>query len=206
MKIECRSQPPFYKNGYLIYFENENAAAIIDPGDEAYLLLNLAQEKQLTIEYILLTHAHIDHIIGVRAIKNDTEALIMLHPDDEFLYKGLEDQAKWFGYPAESAPAIDKYLHDNQILNIGEHHIKVIHTPGHSPGSVSFLIENNLFCGDTLFEGSIGRTDLEGGDYDKLIQSIKRKLFILPDNTIVYPGHGSPTTIGREKMFNPFLI
>ncbi len=206
MKIECRSQPPFYKNGYLIYFENENAAAIIDPGDEAYSLLNLAQEKQLTIEYILLTHAHIDHIIGVKAIKNATEALIMLHPEDEFLYEGLEDQAEWFGYPAESAPPIDKYLHDNQILNIGEHHIKIIHTPGHSPGSVSFLIENNLFCGDTLFEGSIGRTDLEGGDYDKLIQSIKRKLFILPDDTIVYPGHGSPTTIGREKMFNPFLI
>jgi len=206
MKIECRSQPPFYKNGYLIYFEDENSAAIIDPGDEALLLLNFIQEKKLTIEYIVLTHAHIDHIIGVRVIKNATGALIMLHPEDEFLYNGLVNQAEWFGYPAESAPPVDKYLYDNQILNIGKHHIKIIHTPGHTPGGVSFLIENNLFCGDTLFEGSIGRTDLEGGDYDKLIQSIKQKLFILPDDTIVYPGHGPPTTIGREKMFNPFLI
>lgn len=205
MKIEYKSQPPFYKNGYLIYSEDDNKAIIIDPGDEASLLLNIIHKKQLTIEYILLTHAHIDHISGVRVIKNETGATIMLHPEDEFLYQGLEKQANWFGYPVAPAPKIDNYLYDGQIIKISNKEIKVIHTPGHTPGGVCFLIENNLFCGDTLFEGSIGRTDLEGGDYEKLITSIRNKLLILPDDTIVYPGHGSSTTIAREKLFNPFL-
>jgi glyoxylase-like metal-dependent hydrolase (beta-lactamase superfamily II) len=129
----------------------------------------------------------------------------VLHPEVLKLYNGAKTQGEWFNYPIETPPKVDSFSADNQIITIADLKIKVIHAPGHTPGSVCFLIENNLFCGDTLFEASIGRTDLPGGDFATLIASIKTKLFLLPDETIVYAGHGPSTTIGNEKRYNPFL-
>jgi glyoxylase-like metal-dependent hydrolase (beta-lactamase superfamily II) len=205
MKIECKAVAPFYKNGYLISFDDTSDAVMIDPGDEVNELLEYVKKDTLNIIYILLTHGHIDHLFGVKKAKEETGGKICLHPDDIKLYNTVLEQAEWFGVEIEPLPKIDMFLMDNQIIKIGNNIIKVIHTPGHTPGGVCFLIENNLFCGDTLFEGSIGRTDLPGGDCNKLIESINNKLLILDDSTIVYPGHGPFTTIGREKEQNPFL-
>ena len=206
MFIEYKAVPPFYKNGYLIWFEPSLDGILIDPGDEAEILLEIVERKSLSIKYILLTHAHIDHISGVSKAKSKTKAPIVLHPDDLKLYNTVKIQGEWFNYPIETPPKVDAFFLDNQIITIADHQIKVIHTPGHSPGGVCFLIDNHLFCGDTLFEGSIGRTDLPGGDFQKLIESIKTHLLALPDDTIVYSGHGPVTTIGKEKKDNPFLI
>ncbi len=205
MIIEYKSLPPFYKNGYVINFEENNNAVLIDPGEEVDELLKYINQNKLNILYILLTHAHIDHLFGLTKAKTVTNAKICLHPDDIKLYKSVQEQADWFGVKIESLPKIDIFLMDNQILSIGNYQIKTIHTPGHTPGGICFLINNFLFAGDTIFESSIGRTDLPGGDYNILINSIKNKLLILDDNTIIYPGHGPSTTIGYEKKHNPFL-
>jgi hydroxyacylglutathione hydrolase len=205
MLIETKAVPPFYKNGYLIHFESYADAIIIDPGDEVDELLAIANEKNLTITHILLTHAHIDHLFGVAKAKQQTGAKIYLHPDDLKLYANVNMQCEWFGVSIDPLPEVDEYLSDGQIIKIAEQEIKVIHTPGHSPGGVSFLIDQNLFCGDILFEGSVGRTDLPGGDFNKMISSIKTKLLVLDDATVVYSGHGPETTIGDEKRYNPFI-
>ncbi|OGF67358.1 MAG: hypothetical protein A2Y62_06205 [Candidatus Fischerbacteria bacterium RBG_13_37_8] len=206
MQIETKAALPFYKNGYLIYFESSTDAILIDPGDEIGLLLAFATQKNLTITHILITHAHIDHVSGVAKAKQKTGAKIYLHPDDLNLYANVPLQGEKFGISIDTLPEVDAHLSDGQILTVAEQEIKVIHTPGHSPGSVSFLIEQNLFCGDILFEGSVGRTDLHGGDFDTMMTSIKTKLLVLDDATLVYSGHGPVTTIGNEKQYNPFII
>lgn len=205
MIIESKAVPPFYKNGYVINFENTNETVLIDPGDEVDELLEYIRLYKLNPIYILLTHAHIDHLFGVPKAKRETGAKVCLHPDDIQLYNFAKEQADWFGVWIEALPKIDIFLLDNKDIVIGKNVISVLHTPGHTPGGVCFLIEKNLFCGDTIFEESIGRTDLPGGDYNQLIASIKNKLLILDDDTIIYPGHGLASTIGREKKQNPFL-
>jgi hydroxyacylglutathione hydrolase len=205
MIIEYKAVPPFYKNGYLLSFDNSTDALLIDPGDEVDLLLGMAEIKKLSIQYIFLTHGHLDHISGVGHARSKTNAPIVIHPDDLKLYNTVELQAEWFNYPVEKLPKVDAFFADQQIFTIAGCEIKVLHTPGHSPGGVCFLINNDLFCGDTLFEGSVGRADLPGGDFAKLIASVKTRLLILPDTTVVYPGHGPSTTIGDEKKFNPFI-
>lgn len=205
MIIESKAVPPFYKNGYVINFNNTNNTVLIDPGDEVDELLEYVKQNKLKPIYILLTHAHIDHLFGVPKAKRETDAKVCLHPDDMKLYNSAKEQADWFGVSIEALPKIDVFLLDSKDIMIGSNKISILHTPGHTPGGVCFLVEKNLFCGDTIFEGSIGRTDLPGGDYDQLIGSIKGKLLKLDDDTIIYPGHGSTSTIGMEKKQNPFL-
>jgi hydroxyacylglutathione hydrolase len=199
------------KNGFLVGCEATREAVVIDPGDEVGDLLALASDRTLAIRHILLTHAHVDHITGVAAAKRALDVPIHLHPDDMFLYERAVESGAMFGLEVEPPPPVDRLYRPGETLAFGEYEVRVHHTPGHCPGGVCLEIGRpgqpgrDLFVGDTLFAGSIGRTDLPGGDYDTLIRSIRSVLFAFPDDATVYPGHGDTTTIGREKRTNPFL-
>lgn len=203
--IETRAAPPFYKNGYLLTCSETRQAVLIDPGEEAEELLRVAEACRWDIKYILLTHAHIDHITGVGLAKKRHPAPIYLHRDDLPLYQGLPEQGEKFGVHLEAPPGVDRFFADGDVVLWGNLQAQVIHTPGHTRGGICLKVEDLLVAGDTLFAGSIGRTDLSGGDYEALIESIKSRLMVLPDATRVFSGHGPPTTIGEERRSNPFL-
>ncbi len=211
MIIEVRAVPPLDKNGFVVGCPKTRAAVLIDPGDEADALLDAIRAHRLTVKYILLTHAHFDHITGVARAKSVLNVPIGLHGADEFLYKAAVQQGIAFGFKVEAQPPIDFYLEDAGVIEFGSCSASVSHTPGHSPGGVCLAIGRNgdasrtLFVGDTLFAGGIGRTDLPGGDLDTLLASIRTVLFAFPDDSVVWPGHGSETTIGHERRTNPFL-
>jgi len=177
----------------------------VDPGEEPERFLAEAARRDRRISAIWLTHAHLDHVLGVAAIRAATGAPIYLHPADRRLYDELPQQGIWLGVAAGAPPPPDAELSHGQIVRIGGASLTVRHAPGHSPGHVCFVAPGAVLCGDVLFEGSIGRTDLPGGDFETLIASIRRELLSLPDATRVYPGHGPVTTIGRERAGNPFL-
>jgi glyoxylase-like metal-dependent hydrolase (beta-lactamase superfamily II) len=179
---------------------------LVDPGEEAERFLAEAARRDRRITAIWLTHAHLDHIAGVSAVHRASGAPIHLHPADRPLYDGLPEQGRWFGLELGRPPAPEVMLHHGQRLGIGDSSFEVRHLPGHSPGHVCFIGEGIVLGGDVLFEGSIGRTDLPGGDLEALLSGIRRELLALPDATLVYPGHGPPTTIGREREENPFLV
>ena len=212
MILETHAVAPFYKNGFVLGCEETRAGVIIDPGDEVDLLLRSAASHSLTIKYILLTHAHLDHITGVGAAKHATGAPIGLHRDDNFLYEAVVEQGQAFGFQVEQQPPVDFFYDGKGPWRFGRYGAWVFHTPGHCPGGVCLAVgredekERTLFVGDTLFAGSIGRTDLPGGDLDTLLRSIRDVLFSFPDDAVVYSGHGEPTTIGKEKRTNPFLM
>ena len=195
----------FVENCYLVAPAGSSDAIIVDPGDESGRFLEEATRRGLTIREIWLTHAHLDHITGVGAVRAATGAPIFLHPADRALYDSLSEQARWFGLEIEPAPPPDRTLAHGQSLEFGPLRFDVRHTPGHSLGSVCFVGHGIVLGGDVLFQGSIGRTDLPGGDNGRLLQSIRDELFVLPDATVVYPGHGPETTIGIERRTNPFL-
>ena len=195
----------FVENCYLVIDEAVNACAVIDPGEQAGLILHKLRASGATPVGIWLTHAHIDHVLGVPELAAETGAPVYLHPDDRELYDAVPDQASWFGLTAEPLPPPDRELAAGERLTVGGLEFTVRHAPGHSPGHVVFAGHGAVFGGDVLFQGSIGRTDLPGGDFDTLIGSIERELLVLPDSTIVYPGHGPATTIGAERRTNPFL-
>jgi hydroxyacylglutathione hydrolase len=211
MIIETRAVQPFFKNGFVLGSEETREGIVIDPGDEVGELVAAVAKHGLTIRYILLTHAHLDHISGVAAAKAAFGAPVGLHKDDDFLYEGIVQQGQMFGLRMDPQPKVDFYYAGREPLKFGEFGVWVYHTPGHCPGGVCLAVgrenepERQLFVGDTLFAGSIGRTDLPGGDHDTLLRSIREVLFTFPDNTPVFPGHGDPTTIGAEKKGNPFL-
>jgi len=211
MRIERAAVEPFFKNGYLVSCETTREAVLIDPGDEVDELLSAAREARLTVRAILLTHAHLDHITGVGRAKAALGVPIWLDRADVPLYEGIVDQARMFGLSATPQPPVDRFYAPGAPLHCGEYIIDVLPTPGHSPGGVCLAIgrpsgpARELFVGDTLFAGSIGRTDLPGGDYETLIESINGVLFAFPDETIVHSGHGPDTTIGEERRTNPFL-
>ncbi len=177
---------------------------MIDPGDEVDRILIKLGESNLNVKYILNTHGHFDHVGGNKRLKEVTGADLMIHRDDVHMLEQLMATASSFGLSAENSPGPDQFLEDGQTITLGDITLKVIHTPGHSPGGVSFHTDKALFVGDTLFAGSIGRTDLPGGDYGVLIASIQQKLFPLGDDIKVYTGHGPETTIEVEKRTNPF--
>ena len=212
MLIERRSVEPFYKNGFVLGCEETRQGVIVDPGDEVGGLLAAAASHQLTITDILLTHAHLDHVTGVAAAKRAFDVPVWLHRDDNFLYERVVEQGKMFGMRVEPQPPIDRFYEGEGPLRFGRHAVRVLHTPGHCPGGVCLAITRDgessatLFVGDTLFAGSIGRTDLPGGDLPTLLRSIREVLFRFPDDTTVWSGHGEETTIGRERRTNPFLI
>ena len=212
MKIKQIQNNPFQENTYIIYDSASREAAIIDCGalfpQEEEAIQEFVADNGLTIKYLLNTHLHLDHCFGNAWAAGRYGVLPMAHEDDETLLSRMGEQARMFGLPFEvKTEKLGKYLNDGDILMLGENRIEVIHTPGHSRGGLCFYIPSAgwLVSGDSLFEGSIGRTDLEGGSYATLIKSITERLMTLPEGTIVYPGHGSYTTIGDEKKTNPFL-
>ena len=195
----------FVENCYLVIDEATQACAVIDPGEQAGLILHKLRASGATPVGIWLTHEHLDHVLGVPELTAETGAPVYLHPGDRELYDAVPDQAAWFGLTADPLRPPDRELAAGDRLTVGGLEFTVRHAPGHSPGHVVFAGHGAVFGGDVLFQGSIGRTDLPGGDFDTLIHSIERELLVLPDSTIVYTGHGPATTIGAERRTNPFL-
>ena len=187
--------------------EQSREALVVDPGDEIDRVLEILERHGLTVKAIVITHAHIDHIGGAQKLKEATGAPVYMNLADEALQKMMDVQAAWLGMRPPEAVEIDAPANDGSCLAIGALEFHVMHTPGHTPGSISLWIpaERKLVAGDTLFRDSIGRTDLPGGDGRQILRSIHDKLLPLDEETIVIPGHGSITTIGREKQFNYFL-
>jgi hydroxyacylglutathione hydrolase len=211
MILEVRAVEPFLKNGYVLGCEETREGVVIDPGDEVEDLLDAARSHQLRIRYILLTHAHIDHITGVGRARKALEVPVGLHEADNFLYRAIVQQGMAFGIPTEPQPPVDFFYEGEGPIQFGRYSVRVRHTPGHCPGGVCLDVgredrpERTLFVGDTLFAGSIGRTDLPGGDAETLLRSIREVLLSYPDETPVHSGHGPATTIGHERRTNPFL-
>jgi glyoxylase-like metal-dependent hydrolase (beta-lactamase superfamily II) len=195
----------FVQNCYLLADPATREAVIVDPGEEPRLFLDALERRQWRLTAIWLTHAHLDHIMGVEAVQRATGVPIYLHPLDRPLYEALPAQGEWAGLALTAPPPPDAALADGQRLRVGTHEIVVCHTPGHSPGSVSFVGDDFIVGGDVLFAGSIGRTDLPGGDLATLLASIQRVFLSRPDSTVVLSGHGPETTIGVERMTNPFV-
>jgi glyoxylase-like metal-dependent hydrolase (beta-lactamase superfamily II) len=212
MILETRAVAPFFKNGYVIGCPDTREGVLIDPGDEVDGLLAAARKHALTMRYILLTHAHLDHITGVGRARAALGVPVGLHRADNSLYEAVVEQGRAFGFPVERQPPVDFFYEPDGVLTFGNYTVTIRHTPGHCPGGVCLTVEGaggagrSLFVGDTLFAGSIGRTDLPGGDARTLLRSINEVLFAYPDETPVYSGHGEPTTIGKEKRTNPFLV
>jgi hydroxyacylglutathione hydrolase len=197
---------PIQANCYIVGCEETKQGVIIDPGDEAEHILSVVEELNLSIKYILNTHAHFDHVLANGPLVEATGAALALHPLDLPLLR-QSGGASFFGLTAPTSPDPDLELAEGDIISFGTHHLQVLFTPGHTPGHVSFYEAqaNIIFDGDVLFAGGIGRTDLPGGNYDTLINSINEKLMVLPDETTVCSGHGPVTTIGRERVSNPWL-
>lgn len=186
-------------NCYLIYNEVTKDALVLDPGGDEDIIINNIEKLKLNLKAILLTHGHMDHVGALKAIVDKYMVMTYINKQDiELMNKGSSVYGKF--------PDIEvTFILDKEVINIADFQVQCIWTPGHTPGGMCFLIEDCLFSGDTLFQGSIGRTDFEGGDYDTIISSIVKQLMILEDNVIVYPGHGEATTIIRERNYNPFI-
>ena len=196
---------PIVTNCFIVGCESTKEAVVIDPGDDPDKILMKLAESELKVKYLMNTHGHFDHVSANKRMKKATGAPIAIHPEDEPMFNELSQSAKMFGLESENSPPADIHLNEGDDISFGEITFKVLHTPGHSKGGICLYTKGHLFAGDTLFSGSIGRTDLPGGDFDTLISSVRQKIFPLDDDTIVYAGHGPETTIGREKATNPFL-
>lgn len=182
-------------------------SVVIDPGSDAETLIAFVAEKSLNVTAIINTHGHFDHVGGNSRLKGALNAPLLIHASDAQMLGRVSQVATMYGLSGEDSPQPDRFLEDNQVIRFGEYALKVIHTPGHTPGGCCFYIENEgkLISGDTLFADGVGRTDLPGGSHVQLVESIRTRLFTLPDHVEVYPGHGPTTTIGHEKRHNPYL-
>ena len=199
---------PLQCNCSIVLDEASRKAVVIDPGDEAPRIVSALEKERAHVVALLHTHAHFDHVGATAAVARATSAPIRLHAADRPLYDALPEQAALFGMTADPPTPVDRPLEDNEAVAFGDSALRVLHTPGHTPGSCCFLLEGDsprLFAGDTLFRRSIGRTDLWGGDTDQILASIREKLYALPTETPVICGHGPRTTIGEEKRANPFV-
>ena len=201
---------PFSENTYIVFNENKNAF-IIDPGDfsevENNILNQFIIDNELKVQNILLTHAHIDHVLGLQKAFDKYKVPILMHELEKEILDRNPMDANRFGFFFKPFEGEISYLNENEIISVDEDEFKILHVPGHSPGHIAFYSEAQKFIisGDVLFEGSIGRTDLYKGDAQELLKSIREKLFVLEDETKVYNGHGNPTTVGFEKSYNPFF-
>ncbi len=191
-------------NCYIL--ESDSTALVIDPGEEPERILRFLHDIKVKPSQIIATHTHFDHVLGVDGIRATLNTPFLIHHDDLSMLESMQSRVRQFmGLTVPPPPRVDRFLKDGESLTVGHDSLKVLHTPGHSPGSISLAGRGYVFTGDALFNQSIGRTDLPGGDLDTLISSITDRLFSLPDDTIVYPGHGPETSIGDEKLSNPFV-
>ncbi len=191
-------------NCYIL--QSNNAAIIIDPGAEPERIVRFIQDIKVKPSQIIVTHTHFDHVLGVDVVRAKLDIPFLIHHDDLSMLESMQSRVHQFmGFEVPPPPRVDSYLKDRDVLTVGDETVQVLHTPGHSPGSISISGRGYVFTGDALFNQSIGRTDLPGGDLKTLIHSIRDRLFKLKDETIVYPGHGPETTIGDEKLANPFV-
>jgi hydroxyacylglutathione hydrolase len=197
---------PLQVNCFIVADEKTREAVVIDPGDDAADILKMIKDKDLKVKYIVNTHGHFDHIGANKAVKEATGAEILIHEADAPVMAHAAQQSMSFGMRPVSSPLADRFVKHGDVIAAGEIALKVVHTPGHSPGGICLLEQGVAFTGDTLFAGSIGRTDLPpGGDLKTLLRSIKKNLLTLPDDTKVFSGHGPASTIGDERRENPFL-
>lgn len=196
---------PLQVNCYILADEKTKDAVVIDPGDDAEEILRVIREKGLAVRFIVNTHAHFDHVGANKALKDATGAQILLHERDAVVLKSSPQHAAVFNLTTTASPPADRFVQHGEVITAGEVSLRVLHTPGHSPGGICLTEQGMVFTGDALFAGSIGRTDLPGGDLMTLLGGIKAHLLSLPDDTRVFPGHGPDTTIGDERRDNPFL-
>lgn len=204
LTVESFPSGPLGVNCVLVRSGNE--ATVVDPGGNAKDILQWIETNRLDLKLILLTHGHFDHVGGVMELARKTNGKVALHPADKWLYEHQEEQCSMFGLQAPEVPGVSLELMDGLVLRCGEHEMRVIETPGHSPGSVCFFLPSIriLLSGDTLFEASVGRTDLWGSSQESLLDSIRQKLYPLGDDVRVIPGHGGETSLGQEMKYNPF--
>ena len=191
-------------NCYIL--QSNTAAIIIDPGDEPERIIRFVRDIKVKPSQIIATHTHFDHVLGVDMIRTELSIPFLIHRDDLSMLESMQNRVRQFmGFEVPPPPKVDRYLKDGDLLNLGDERVHVLHTPGHSPGSISLSGDGYVFTGDALFNQSIGRTDLPGGDLKTLMHSIRERLFKLDDAATVYPGHGPETTISDEKLANPFV-
>ncbi len=205
MILETLTVGPFQENCYVI--GDGETGAIVDPGDEAARIALAVEQTGLEIGQMLVTHAHIDHVGAVGALADEYACPVLMHAEAEPMLQQLPTQAMMMGLRFGKVPAVDRHIQDGEILEVGSLKLESLYTPGHAPGHLAFYVESErlVLSGDALFAGSVGRTDLFGGDMEVLVRSINERLLTLPDETGVYPGHGPRTTIGDERAYNPFL-
>ncbi len=196
---------PFATNCYFVNIADSQECVIIDPGGDAELILNKLQEMKLKPQGVLITHGHIDHVMALAEISKGISMPVYAHEKEKQMIEKIDVQGQRFGFSDLEQPTISNWIRESDVIELAGLKFRVIHTPGHSSGGCCYHLNSSVFVGDTLFESSIGRTDLPGGDYDLLIKSIQIKLLTLSDEMIVYPGHGDKTTIGHEREYNPFL-
>ena len=196
---------PLMANCFIFGCQKTKEAVVIDPGGDADRIMMILDDLKVQIKYIINTHGHFDHVSGNGQLKEATGVDILIHPLDASMLGKLSSNAAIFGVSVDNSPPCDRTIEEGETISFGELTLEVIHTPGHTPGGISLFTDGIVFVGDTLFAGSIGRTDFPGGDFDTLISSIQNKLFKMNDDVRVFSGHGPETTIGRERRYNPFV-
>jgi len=207
MILEMLTVGPFQENCYVIGDEETGAGAIVDPGDEAARIALAVEQTGLDIAQILITHTHIDHVGAVAALTEEYSCPVLMHAEAEPMLAQLPTQAMMMGLRFGKVPTVDRHIEDEETIEVGGLELRSLYTPGHAPGHLAFYVgsEGLVLSGDALFAGSIGRVDLPGGSMEVLVRSIEERLLTLPDETVVYSGHGPETTIGNERAHNPFL-
>jgi glyoxylase-like metal-dependent hydrolase (beta-lactamase superfamily II) len=207
MILETLTVGPFQENCYVIGDESTGEGALVDPGDEAARIALAVEQTGLEVGRIIVTHAHIDHVGAVAALVDEYSCPVLMHAEAEPMLGQLPTQALMMGLRFGKVPAVERHIEDDEVLEVGGLRLRALYTPGHAPGHLAFYLESEglVLSGDALFAGSVGRTDLFGGDMELLLRSINERLLALPDETRVYPGHGPQTTVGDERRYNPFL-
>ena len=205
LRVYVMEVGPLAENTYIVEHAATRTGVVVDPGDEGEEIASRLAERGITLDKILLTHGHFDHVGAVRFLRDRTGAKIHVHPDEVGRMRTAARQGGMFGLHVQDPPAPDVLLREGDRVPLGDQEFRVLHTPGHTPGHVTFHTGDMAFVGDLIFAGSIGRTDLPGGSHDALIRSVREKIFTLPDRTVLFPGHGPATTVGEERRSNPFF-